>query len=126
VVRRWSELLLLAKRRHRFNLIFKKRRLVERPRCRSLYVSLWSPLKGASQPAFRSVGFPNAVVVLAFLPVLSRLGVDLSRKTAVVMVIVVVVVTVVVVGVLGLLVVPMLLRRVMHVRLFVLVMCGMM
>jgi hypothetical protein len=67
---------------------------------------------GAGQPAFRSVGFPTAVVVLAFLPVLSRLGIDLSRKTAVVMVIVVVVVTVVVVGVLGLLVVPMLLCRV--------------
>jgi hypothetical protein len=65
-------------------------------------------------------------VVLAFLPVLSRLGVDLSRKTAVVMVIVVVVVTVVVVGVLGLLVVPMLLCRVMHVRLFAVMMCGMM
>jgi hypothetical protein len=42
------------------------------------------------------------------------------------MVIVVVVVTVVVVGVLGLLVVPMLLCRVMHVRLFAVVMCGMM
>jgi hypothetical protein len=79
---------------------------------------------GAGQPAFRSVGFPTAVVVLAFLPVLSRLGVDLSRKTAVVMVIVVVVVTVVIVGVLGLLVVPMLLRRVMFVRSFMVVMCG--
>jgi hypothetical protein len=65
-------------------------------------------------------------VVLAFLPVLSRLGVDLSRKTAVVMVIVVAIVTVVVVGVLGLLVVPMLLCRVMYVRLFAVVMCGMM
>ena len=65
-------------------------------------------------------------MVLAFLPVVPRLGVDISPESAVVMVVVVVVVTVVVVGVVGLLVVPMIRRRVMHMCRFVAVMTGMM
>ncbi len=65
-------------------------------------------------------------MVLAFLPVVSGLGVDVFHKAAVVMVIAVIVVIVVVVGVVAFVAVPMLLRRVMRVRHFVVVMCGMM
>ena len=67
-----------------------------------------------------------AVVALALLHVVSRLGVDLSRITTSVVVVVVVVVMVVVVGVVGLPGVLMLLRRVMLVLMFVVVMSGMM
>ena len=64
-------------------------------------------------------------MVLAFLPVVPRLGVDLSTQTAVVMVLAIIIVMVVIVGVVVLLVVSMLLRRVMLMRSFVVVMCGM-
>lgn len=77
-------------------------------------------------PVFRSVALPTAVMVAALLLDLSGIGVKLSRMVAVVMVIFGTVVTVVVVGGLGPLAMPMLFRRVMHVRLFEIVMCGMM
>jgi hypothetical protein len=68
----------------------------------------------------------DAVVVSAFLPVESRFGVDLFYVATIVMVIAVVVVTVVVVGVMRFLVMLMIARRVMHVLLVAVVMCGMM
>lgn len=81
---------------------------------------------GGSVPAIRSVGFPPLIMVLASLAVVSGLGVNLSRKAAVVMVVAVTVMIVVVVGVVALLVVPVVLRRVMRVRLFVVVVSAMM
>ena len=64
-------------------------------------------------------------MVLALLPVVPRLGVYLSTQTSVVMVLAMVIVIVVIVGFVVLLAVPMILRRVMFVRSFVVVMCGM-
>lgn len=76
-------------------------------------------------PPFHSVRFPIAIVVLAFLPVVSRLGLDLSSQSAVVMVLAIAIVIVVVVGVVKRLAVLMVLRRVMHVRHFMMVMTEM-
>ena len=64
-------------------------------------------------------------MVLAFLPVESRLGVDLSSRTAFVIVLTIVIVIVVIVGIVEHLVVLMVLSRVMLVRSFVVMVSGM-